>query len=72
MIAFNASAPTNNLEFSWHTIEWSKRYKIVKRLQARIVKVTQENRWSKVKALQRLLICFLVAKLWLLEWLPKI
>jgi hypothetical protein len=29
----------------------------VRRLQARIVKATQEGRWNKVKALQRLLTC---------------
>ena len=57
MIAANASAPTNNLISSWHTIEWPKSYKIIRRLQARIVKAVQENRWNKVKALQRLLTC---------------
>ena len=57
MIADNASAPTDNLVPGWHSIEWSKRYKIVKRLQARIVKAVQENRWNKVKVLQHLLAC---------------
>ena len=57
MIAANASAPTNNLVPGWHSIEWAKRYKIVKRLQARIVKAVQENRWNKVKVLQHLLTC---------------
>ena len=41
--------------FSWHSINWRKAYRIVRRLQARIVKATKEGRWNKVKALQRLL-----------------
>jgi len=39
----------------WHAIEWQKVNKNVRRLQVRIVKATQEGRWNKVKALQRLL-----------------
>ena len=35
----------------WHAIDW----KSVSRLQARIVKATQEKKWGKVKALQHLL-----------------
>ena len=51
MIAVNASASTNNEILGWHSIEWTKHYKIIKRLQARIVKAVQENRWNKVKVL---------------------
>ena len=39
----------------WHDIDWRKVHQNVRRLQARIVKATQEGRWGKVKALQRLL-----------------
>jgi RNA-directed DNA polymerase len=39
----------------WHTINWRKAHREVRRLQARIVKATQAGRWGKVKALQRLL-----------------
>ncbi len=39
----------------WHDIEWQKVTQNVRRLQARIVKATQEKKWGKVKALQRLL-----------------
>ncbi len=39
----------------WHSIDWAKAHRIVRRLQARIVKATQEQKWGKVKALQRLL-----------------
>ena len=39
----------------WHSIDWAGCYREVRRLQARIVKATQEGRCGKVKALQRLL-----------------
>src|SRR5947208_635149 len=39
----------------WHAINWHQAHTTVRRLQARIVKATQEGRWGKVKALQRLL-----------------
>jgi RNA-directed DNA polymerase len=39
----------------WHSLPWENIQRNVRRLQARIVKATQEGRWGKVKALQRLL-----------------
>lgn len=39
----------------WHSIDWANCHRVVRRLQARIVKATQEGRWGKVKALQWLL-----------------
>jgi RNA-directed DNA polymerase len=42
-------------EVNWDSIDWNLVNQNVKRLQARIVKATQEGRWGKVKALQRLL-----------------
>ena len=42
---------------AWEQIDWSQCERQVSRLQARIVKATQEKRWGKVKALQRLLTC---------------
>jgi RNA-directed DNA polymerase len=39
----------------WHAIDWQSVSCNVRRLQARIVKATQEKKWGKVKALQRLL-----------------
>ena len=39
----------------WHAIDWESAHHTVRRLQARIVKATQEKKWGKVKALQRLL-----------------
>lgn len=47
-------APSDKKE-GWHDIDWRKAQRNVRRLQARIVKATQAGRWSKVKALQRLL-----------------
>jgi RNA-directed DNA polymerase len=39
----------------WEAIDWKSVNHHVRRLQARIVKATQEGRWNKAKALQRLL-----------------
>src|SRR2546421_7975205 len=39
----------------WHAIDWKSVSRSVRRLQMRIVKATQEKKWGKVKALQRLL-----------------
>lgn len=50
---FAGAAPRN--EVKWHQTNWSAAHHNVRRLQARIVKATQEGRWGKVKALQRLL-----------------
>jgi len=41
----------------WDQIDWKQCERQVQRLQARIVKASQMGRWSKVKALQRLLTC---------------
>ena len=40
---------------NWHAIDWQAVHENVRRLQARIVKATQEGKWGKVKALQHLL-----------------
>jgi RNA-directed DNA polymerase len=50
----SAGAPSDNEEH-WHGIDWAKCHREVRRLQARIVKATQEGRHGKVKALQWLL-----------------
>jgi RNA-directed DNA polymerase len=39
----------------WHSINWNKVYRTVRRLQARIVKAIREGKWHKVKALVYLL-----------------
>jgi len=39
----------------WNTIKRHSAQRIVRRLQARIVKATKDRRWGKVKALQHLL-----------------
>src|SRR5947209_1904414 len=53
MVAGAASHKIGN--GNWHAIDWQKANQTVRRLQVRIVKATQEGRWGKVKALQRLL-----------------
>jgi len=50
----NAGAASHE-DGSWHSIDWQQAHTNVRRLQARIVKATQEGKWGKVKALQRLL-----------------
>src|SRR5580700_8847867 len=45
----------SNEAAEWFAIDWSSVYRNVRRLQVRIVKAMKENRWNKVKALQRLL-----------------
>jgi RNA-directed DNA polymerase len=39
----------------WHSIDWKKVWRTVRRLQARIVKAVRQGRWNKVKALVYLL-----------------
>ncbi len=55
MNAGNKACAASGLEVDWHGIDWGKCHQQVRRLQARIVKATQEGRWGKVKALQWLL-----------------
>jgi len=44
-----------DLATDWHSINWKKVYRNVRRLQARIVKAIQGGRWNKVKSLVYLL-----------------
>jgi RNA-directed DNA polymerase len=52
--AAQAGALSRN-DLNWLAIDWRATHRVVRRLQARIVKATQEKRWGKVKALQHLL-----------------
>ena len=47
----------------WHSIDWKKARREVRRLQMRIAKAVKENRWNRVKALQYLLTHSFYAKL---------
>lgn len=49
-----ACAPSREM-VTWHSIDWATCHQNVRRLQARIVKATEDGRWNKVKALQWLL-----------------
>ena len=49
-----AGAPSGE-PWHWHGTNWADCHREVRRLQARIVKATQEGRFGKVKALQWLL-----------------
>src|SRR2546421_1146375 len=55
MTANTFAGAASHTEVNWRTIDWSAVHRNVRRLQARIVKATQEGRWGKVKALQHLL-----------------
>lgn len=47
-------APSHD-KVHWHSIDWAKCHREVRRLQARIVKATQEGKYGRVKALQWIL-----------------
>jgi RNA-directed DNA polymerase len=49
----SSSAPgaASHTEVAWQAIDWQRAHRVVRRLQARIVKATQEGRWGKVHAL---------------------
>lgn len=49
-----AGAPSRE-SVTWHSIDWAKCHREVRRLQARIVKATRERKHGKVKALQWIL-----------------
>lgn len=53
-VATQAGAVSHD-DKDWHAINWRSANVNVRRLQVRIVKATQEKRWGRVKALQRLL-----------------
>src|SRR5690348_2332613 len=55
MTAYTDAGAASRGDVDWHAIDWYQANQTVRRLQARIVKATQEGRWGKVKALQRLL-----------------
>jgi RNA-directed DNA polymerase len=48
----------------WTAIDWTVIYRKVNRLQMRIAKAVREERWGKVKSLQRILTRSMAAKLW--------
>ena len=49
------TSASSDLATHWHGIDWARCYREVRRLQARIVKATQDGKHGKVKALQWLL-----------------
>jgi len=54
-IAVRATGAASDTGVNWNSIDWVSVSTNVRRLQARIVKATEQQRWGKVKALQRLL-----------------
>jgi len=55
MITEETQVSAVSRDTDWHCVNWRKINGIVRRLQARIVKATQEKRWNTVRALQHLL-----------------
>jgi len=55
MIEAQATAATFGHDMNWHDIDWAKANRVVRRLQARIVKAVQEGDWRRAKKLQRFL-----------------
>jgi RNA-directed DNA polymerase len=55
MTVAQPTGAVSHLAVDWQTLDWEQAHRTVRRLQARIVKATQEGRWGKVKALQHLL-----------------
>src|SRR5271169_3061091 len=55
MNAVKTACASSGKTNAWEQIGWTQCERNVRRLQTRIVKATQEGRWGKVKALQRLL-----------------
>lgn len=50
-----SACASSHTPVDWHSIDWARTHRNVRRLQARIAKATQEGRQGKVKALQWLL-----------------
>lgn len=50
-----ASASSTEQIIPWHSIDWVRGHRTVRKLQVRIAKATQEKDWRRVKALQRFL-----------------
>jgi hypothetical protein len=55
MSAACPAGAASHYTMDWQAINWPKVYRMVRRLQARLVKAEQAGRGGKVKALQRLL-----------------
>src|SRR5437868_10219779 len=50
MTAKSIAGAASHAEVNWHAIHWQAAHENVRRLQARIVKATQQGKWNKVKA----------------------
>jgi RNA-directed DNA polymerase len=55
MTANSIAGAASHAQVNWHAINWQQAHENVRRLQARIVKATQQGKWNKVKTLQRIL-----------------
>lgn len=58
---FEVSATPDGIR-DWSSIDWPSTYRAVERLQVRIAKAVREERWGKVRSLQRILVRSLPAR----------
>lgn len=63
-----AGAPSG---LAWSAVDWRRIHKEVWRLQVRIAQAVREERWGKVRSLQRLLVRSRAAKLWAVRRVTK-
>jgi len=64
MTAAQATGATSACFRSWDSIDWTVVYRHVHRLQMRIAKAVEEERWHKVAALRHILTHSYYGKLW--------
>lgn len=55
MKVLNSESARSDAPQNWHAIDWRRVEQNVRGMQIRIAKATQEGRWRRVKALQRML-----------------
>lgn len=60
----NGESARSGAPQDWHAIDWRRVEQNVRGIQIRIAKATQEGKWRRVKALQRLLTRSFCGKVW--------
>jgi RNA-directed DNA polymerase len=55
MTAKRLAGAASDGEVPWHSIDWAKAHRTVRKLQMRMAKAVRDGRWGEVKALQWLL-----------------
>ena len=66
-----ATGATSACFSQWNSIDWAVVYRHVHRLQMRIAKAVEEERWHKVAALRHILTHSYYGKLWAVRRIGK-